>query len=358
MGSCAVLVDRYLSRNVLVGALVALFALLGVGFFLTFLSQIHNIGTGAFTASTAFAYAALTMPQTAYDMLPVASLIGAVFALGGLAAHQEMMILRVSGAGVFRLSRAVLWGGLVLGVGAVLLGEYIAPPAKRTAETLRVQKMYSQINTLGPGGVWLKVGDNVVHVLKVETSTRLSGVRIFELGPDQSIRAARKAASATWKGGKWTLHNVVGTRFAGNRTEPIRARSQAWDHFVPPATFRTLVVDPENLSWRGLLRYLDYLRANGLATARYETAFWHKMAAPVSVVIMVLLALPFSLGRMRRTGSGQRLAVGVVIGLIYYLVDRTVLEAGQAFRIAPIVDAWVPTVLLALVTVAALRRVR
>lgn len=352
------LVDRYLSRHVVIGVLVALLALLGVGFFLTFLSQIHNIGTGNFTVSTAFAYAALTMPQTAYDMLPVATLIGSVFALGGMAANRELMILRVSGAGMPRLARAVAWSGLVLAVGAVILGEFVAPPAKRTAETLRIQKMYSQINSLGPGGVWIKSGNSIVHVLKVETPTELSGVRIFALASGQSLQSVREAASATWRDGQWTLRNVVGTRIGTERTEPEDAKSQPWPQFVGPSTFRTLVVDPENLSWRGLLRYLSYLRSNHLATARYETAFWHKMAAPVSVLIMVLLALPFSLGRMRATGSGQRLALGVVIGLAYYLVDRTVLEAGQAFRIAPVLSAWTPTVLLAVVVALALRRVR
>jgi len=350
------LVDRYLSRTALLGALVALFALLGLGFFLTFLSQVHNIGTGSFTTATALTYAALTMPQTAYDMLPVATLIGVVFALGGLAAHQELMIMRVSGAGMLRLGRGVGWAGIILALGAVVLGEFIAPPAKRVAETIRVQKMYSQIDTLGAGGVWLKTGGDIVHVLKVENPTHLVGVRIYTLAPDHTVRAVRKADAATWAHGEWTLHHVRGTRLAGKQAERIESRSLRWKQFVAPSTFRTLVVDPENLSWRGMLRYLRYLRANGLATSRYETAFWHKLAAPFSVLIMVLLALPFSLGRMRSTGSGQRLALGVVIGLVYYLVDRTVLEAGQAFHIAPMLAAWAPTALLALTAAIALRR--
>ncbi len=73
---------------------------------------------------------------------------------------------------------------------------------------------------------------------------------------------------------------------------------------------------------------------------------------------MVLLALPFAIGRMRTTGTGQRLALGVVIGLAYYLVDRTVLEAGQAFRLAPLAAAWLPTAILAVAAAWALHRAR
>lgn len=352
------LIDRLLARNVFWGALITLAALLGVGFFLTFLSQVHNIGTGSFTAGTAFSYAALTMPQTAYDMFPVATLIGAVFALGALAANHELVVLRVSGAGMLRLARAVGWAGLALAALAVLLGEFVAPPAKRLAETIRVQKMYAQINTEGPGGVWLKAGDEIVHVLKVESSTDLSGISIFRDNSNGTLSTAVSAASATYSDGLWTLHQVSGTRFAAGRTEPVSQAQRPWPAFVLPATFQVLVVDPENLSWSELHRYLDYLQANGLATERYRVAFWHKVAAPVSAFLMVLLALPFAIGRLRSGGAGQRLAVGVVIGLIYYLVDRTVLQASTAFHLPALLAAWGPTTLLALAAGVALRSVR
>lgn len=352
------LTDRYLARNVLLGAIVALVALLGVGFFLTFLSEVKNIGIGSFSAETALRYAALTMPQTAYDMFPVATLIGAVFALGAMSANHELVALRTSGASMWRLARAVAWSGLALALIAVALGEFIAPPAKKLAETLRVQKMYAQINAVGPGGIWLKSGDEIVHVLKVESPTLLEGVRIYTMSTRGRLDAVSEAASASYADGGWTLHDLTATRFADQRLDSVKVPSRPWPDFVLPATFQVLVVDPENLSWRGLLRYLHYLRANGLATQRYRIAFWHKLAAPVSVLFMVLLALPFSVGRMRGTGTGQRLALGVVVGLVYYLVDRTVLEASAAFDVPVLVAAWLPTALLGAVAAVALRRAR
>lgn len=352
-------IDRYLARSVLTGVAVALFALVGIAFLLTMLSQLKNIGTGHFTTATAFAYAALTMPQTAYDMLPVATLIGAVFALGALASHQELMMMRASGASLWRLARSLSWAGLVLAIAAVVLGEFVAPPAKREAETVRAQRLYSQINAVGPGGVWLKAGDDVVQVLKVDTPTRLVDVNIFTLGVDTaSITEVRHARHADYENGHWVLYGIEGVRFGSDRAYRVKDAKQAWPNFVEPATFRTLVVSPENLSWRGLSDYIDYLRANHMASERYETAFWHKVSVPLAVWIMALLALPFALGRMRSSGAGQRLALGVVIGLFYYLVDQTTLEAGQAFHLLPLVAAWAPTALLAVATVLIMRRVR
>jgi len=352
------IVDRSLSKAVVLGALITLVALAGVGFFLTFLSQLHNIGTGDYTVSTAFLFAALALPQTVYDMFPVATLIGALFALGGLAAHQELMILRVSGADLWRLGRAAVWGGLALALLTVLLGEFVAPPAKRIAEIVRVQKMYSRINTVGAKGVWIKSGEEVVHVSDVVSATELGQLKIYTLGQGNRIKAVRRAKKATYESGHWVLHDVSGTRFKAGQTHKIAARRMDWTAFVVPSTFKVLAVNPGDLSWRGLSRYIGYLRANGLSSSRYETAFWHKIAVPVSVLLMVLLALPFALGRVRGGGAGQRLALGVVIGLVYYLIDRTVLEAGEGFRIAPLVTAWLPTALLAIAVSIAMRRAR
>ncbi|HYW77603.1 MAG TPA: LPS export ABC transporter permease LptG [Gammaproteobacteria bacterium] len=352
-------IDRYLTRSVLTGVAVALLALVGIAFLLTMLSQLKNIGTGHFTTATAFTYAALTMPQTAYDMLPVATLIGGVFALGALASNQELMMMRASGASLWRLARALSWAGLILAIAAVVLGEFVAPPAKREAETVRAQKLYSQINAVGPGGVWLKAGDDVVQVLKVDMPTRLADVNIFTLGADaNSITEVRHARRADYENGHWVLHDISGVRFGADRTYRVKAEKQVWTNFVAPATFRTLVVSPENLSWRGLEDYIGYLRANHMATERYETAFWHKVSVPVAVWIMVLLALPFALGRMRSTGAGQRLALGVVIGLVYYLLDQTTLEAGQAFHLLPLVSAWTPTALLGVTAAIIMHRAR
>lgn len=352
------LVDRSLSQAVLAGVFMALAVLAGILFFLTFLGQLDNIGTGDFSVSTAFVYAALALPQTVYEIMPVATLIGALFAIGALAARQELMIFRVSGASVWRLARAVFWGGLVLAFLTVLLGEFVAPPAKRIAETLRVQKMYAQIGAIGAGSLWLKSGNSIVHVLSVDSARHLAGVYIYTLNAEHEIVAIRQAKSATFGAGHWTLHHVRGTLFRDGRTEVVKARQRPWPSFVTPSTFEILTVSPEKLSWRKLSRYIAYLRANGLNSLRYRTAFWHKIAVPVSVLLMAFLALPFAIGRLRSGGAGQRLAVGVGIGLAYYLVDRAVLEASQGLRLMPMVAAWVPTLLLAIVTFFAMRRAR
>jgi lipopolysaccharide export system permease protein len=50
--------------------------------------------------------------------------------------------------------------------------------------------------------------------------------------------------------------------------------------------------------------------------------------------------------------------IGVVIGLAYYLASEMLANSGQIFRFDPALIAWLPSALLALVTVVALNRIR
>jgi lipopolysaccharide export system permease protein len=70
---------------------------------------------------------------------------------------------------------------------------------------------------------------------------------------------------------------------------------------------------------RALYSYVRYLRAQGLDTYKYELAFWSRIASQVSVLLMAALALPFVFGPLRSAGAGQRLMIGVMLGVVYFV---------------------------------------
>ena len=92
--------------------------------------------------------------------------------------------------------------------------------------------------------------------------------------------------------------------------------------------------------------------------AQHETAFWARIARTVAVAIIVVLAVPFAFGPMRSTGTGARTVVGVMIGVVFFLLARMLESGGAVFDVPPIIVAWTPTALLALITTIAVARVR
>ena len=73
---------------------------------------------------------------------------------------------------------------------------------------------------------------------------------------------------------------------------------------------------------------------------------------------MPMLGLAFVFGTLRTGGAGARLMIGVGIGLAYYLASEMLANSGQVFNLNPALVAWLPALLLLLITAFALGRVR
>jgi lipopolysaccharide export system permease protein len=100
------------------------------------------------------------------------------------------------------------------------------------------------------------------------------------------------------------------------------------------------------------------LRRNNLETASFEIGFWSRIARIFGVVIVTLLALPFVFGPLRSTGMGARTVVGILLGVLFFLVTRTIENGGQLFGLNPVLVGWLPTLVIGACTVAAISRTR
>ena len=77
-----------------------------------------------------------------------------------------------------------------------------------------------------------------------------------------------------------------------------------------------------------------------------------------SVFFAVLLAIPFVLGSLRSAGAGTRMMMGLLLGLAFFLLQRLIESSTVLFNLNPVLLAWLPTTLLALVTLGLLARAR
>ena len=103
---------------------------------------------------------------------------------------------------------------------------------------------------------------------------------------------------------------------------------------------------------------MQQLRSNGLETRAVEVAFWSRLSRSLSTVLLCVLAVAFVFGPLRSAGAGSRTVVGIVVGVAYFLVNRTLESSGDVYGLDPLLVAWAPAAGLAVVTVLALARVR
>lgn len=351
-------IDRHIAKQVIVNTLLVLFVLTALASLITFASEFSKVGQGQYTLADAAAYTLLYVPSQAYSMFVVAVLLGALLGLGDLATHNELMVLRTSGLSVMRLGVSALMGGMVLLVLCVLLGEFVAPPAQRYAQSRRSLLLYGQTNLLGAGGIWAKDGDTFLNVRQMNDRNSAYGIYIYRISGNHRLLSVVQAGSAVFRHRHWLLRDLHGTTLTGSEATVQNLPSLKWHTFLSPGLLSLFVVDSDSLSARGLYRYIQYLHRNGIDADRYIVAFWSRVAQPVSLFVMLLLALPFVFGPLRSASTGQRLVTGMLVGIGFFVFNSIFTQSGVVFGLNPIFTAWLPTALLALISSIAVMRIR
>lgn len=352
-------IRRYLFRSIIGTIALVLSVLLGLAAFIEFVTQLDDIGTGNYDVFQTFIYTLLKLPKLASQMLPMAVLLGSLLGLGGLANHGELVILRASGVSLFRLARSIMWTGVSLSLFALVLGEYVGPPLDNYARQYRAEAKHAGEAVATGQSAWIRDGDTFLNISRLTDDFRLGGIYVYRMDQDGGIAGIGRADSAgVDDANQWVLSNFEESLFAGNRVKTRKVRRSTQPNNLSPDLIALTVVRPDSLTGNELFRYVQYLKRNELDARRYEVAFWSRIAAAVAVTPMCVLALPFVFGRMRSSGSGAKMVVGLIVGLAYFLASRGLVDGGQVYQLDPLLIAWLPTVALAVVTMTAIMRTR
>jgi len=351
------ILDRYIGRTVIASSLTMLLVLVGIFAFFQFLDELENIGQGRYGIPQVIEYVALSMPYLAYQLFPMAALVGALLGLGVLVNHSEIPPTRAAGISLPRIVTAALKASLLLMLLAVIIGEFIAPVTEEMARTDRSIAMADQITLKSRYGFWSRDGSSYINIRKILPGDRIESIYIYEFDQSNRLRTSTYAKSASYQQGHWLLEEIRQSIIGDEQITRREARRAAWDSLLKPELLNIVLIRPESLSLWELVKYIDYLRTNGQRSLPYEQAMWVKLVYPLATVVMVLLAVPMVLGRVREVKLGQRVMLGALIGLLFHILNQTSSQLGMLYDFSPLLSATGPTLLTLVAALLLLRRV-
>ncbi len=351
--------DRYIVRAILGSVALVMTVLLVLGALFLFIEQQDDIGVGSFETIDAALFVFMNLPQQAWELLPIAALIGALIGLGSLARGSEIIVMRASGISTWRLAASTLLAGVILIIIEVALGEFLATPLQQAARQLKAFEKFTDVSFGGGGGAWVRDGNLIINVSRQSGERQFGGMTVFELSPEHRLRAIGRAARATADDSQaWVLSSYMESRFTRDRVLTRSAGERVLASNVSAEFLGLAVSDPRLLETRTLWSLIGYYRANGLDARPYEFAFWSRIARTLAIGFAVVLAIPFVLGSLRSAGAGARTLLGLAIGIAFFLLQRLIESGTVVFQLDPVVLAWLPTVLLATVALILLARAR
>lgn len=344
------LYQRYLGREVFAAIFLVLAAFMALFSFFDFIDELRAVGKEGYHVGHALLAVLLGLPALVYELIPIAALIGTLYALSTLARHSEITVLRASGLATRDLLFSLFRVAAVLAVLTFVVGEGLVPLAERTAQEIKARALNKAVAQQGfRSGVWIKDGKNFINVRQVEDERTLQALRIYQFSPTNELVSVTDAQTARYTGERlWQLSGVVRTRLDGERAWVERDDAGEWRSAIDPGLLSSLALTPERMSLVGLVDYTRHLSSNHQKAERYQIALWKKLIYPLSTLVMVALALPFGYSHNRIGGVSLKIFAGVMMGILFYALNGLFSNLGAINAWPPVATAIAPSALFML----------
>lgn len=342
---------RYFWQETSINILMIMLGLLAMFSFFDLIQELDGLGQGNYGISQMLVFVLLSIPGHIYDVVPVAVLVGMMYSLGTLARNSELVVMRVSGLSLLNIGWILVKVGMLFTALTFFVGELITPISEKMAQRLRVKATDSVIAQDFKSGLWVKDGKSFINVETVLPDASLLNVRIYEFDENFKLRSISVAKKGLYEDERWGLNEVTQTKFnTFKKIEQNNIQTQIfnkanWKSLIRPELLNVLLVAPEKMSAWNLYAFIQHLQANKQKTTRYDVALWSKMIYPLACMVMVILALPFGFIQQRTGGTSAKLFIGVMLGVVYQIMNRVFIHLGVLNDWPPLMSAVAPTIL-------------
>ncbi|CAM4310478.1 LPS export ABC transporter permease LptG [Pseudoalteromonas ostreae] len=337
--------DWYLGRSILQTTGFTLMVLVGISTLIKFIDQLRIVGRGSYDITTALLYTVYSMPGDLVIFFPMAALIGGLMGLGALASSSELVVMQVAGMSRLQIILSVMKTALFMALCMMALGEWGAPETQLKAKEMRNQAIHGGDVFTAQQGVWAKDGNNFINIENVDQNGVLHNLNMYQFDKSLQLTQITRAREAVGRENGWLLRNVNKVILGTEIITTQQVKEEFYDSQLTAEKLGVVSVKPEALSFTGLWSYLGYLKQNEQDTSTYELALWRKIMQPVSIAVMLLVALSFIFGPLRTVTMGARIIMGVITGITFYLSNQIFGPVVLVYQIPAIIGAILPSLL-------------
>lgn len=351
--SAAGTLARYFSLRFLI-AMLAMFAICCVLiFFVDFIEMLRRAGNydGNVPGLLLAWMTLLRLPSFSELVLPFAVLIGTVGIFLMLSRSSELIVVRAAGVSVWQFVLPAMIVAFLLGLVFVMLYNPLAALARAEAERLYTKAFDKQESLLKTknAGAWLREdgadGPSVIHALRSSNQgLELTGVTVFQYGPDESPTERIEARKAVLKDGRWELEDAWVSAVA---QEPALYKQYIVSTYLTPTQVRDTLGTEYSISFWDLPNFIEIAERAGLPATQYRVQYQLLLSRPFLLVTMVLIAATSSL-RAFRFGNVQLNAIGgIAAGFAFFVLAEVSRNFAMAGLTSAMAAAWIPIIIAA-----------
>ena len=368
------LIDRYVFKEWLIGFALTMGVVVGILILQNMYDSLPDLLDTEATFHEIIFYYALALPTYLPAILPIALLVSLLFTLGTLHRNNEIVAMRASGASLFRISRFLWLGGLVLSGLLLYLTASVVPLAVEKSRTFIDNLEFSAkgkqlddheiglIHNLGfdnrrDGRLWFmnRFSEKAWLGMGVSVHTR------DESGQELSRIAAKEAffddTRGFWvfKGGRELLFDPE----LGDWLRNLPFEEKIFEDFdEDPNLMLALHKKPKELSLFELRSIIDLVKPEENPSVHaYLVRYYSLFAAPFSCLVVVGIAVPFAVSGVR---TNPMIGVSKAMGFfaLFYVLISVASILGERQIISALIAAWIPNMVMLAMSVVLFARAR
>jgi lipopolysaccharide export system permease protein len=239
--------------------------------------------------------------------------------------------MRAAAISPARMAFPIAMVSLLLVAMVLVLQNLVIPKAEYSAAQLRGKTMVH----VGLSGIeeeagidadkefWTRNAGQFIRFSSVLPDRSLADVEVYLFDESGNLQRMLQSPKAQLlQDSAWLLRSVHDTQIDNRLPQSQFQDSLIWQALLSEKQARTMMMPVSSLASADLWRTIRRLEENGMNAEPQRIVFWTQMSIPVGVVGMALMALPFLLGSVRSVSVGQRIAMGGLIGISYYLIQQ------------------------------------
>jgi LPS export ABC transporter permease LptG/LPS export ABC transporter permease LptF len=342
------LLDRYVLARFLSTLVLVLASVLLLSLIVDYSEQVDEILKNHPSTAVVLGYYRAFLFSIFVDISPFAILIATLVCLGILSKNNEDTAFKASGVSVRRLGVPIVAAAAVGAMLAFAVGEYVLPIAKQKIRYRNVIHGHPEDWKLRTPAErnWYYGRDGRIWHRESAPGEVLLSPSIFEFDRSFDLVRRTSAREAAWDAGSkvWLLRQGWTRVLDGGKTVSFATFLEERTGGDPPNAFAAERRTPDEMRFRELQRYARRLKRTGYPTSGLETALQWKLARPLLLPVMALLALPFAF-RIGRRGALAGIGVGLVLGMVFLVSTAFFTKLGDVGALPPLLAAWSPHVL-------------
>jgi LPS export ABC transporter permease LptG len=280
-------------------------------------------------------------PFQMIQIIPFAALIGAIATMVMLNRSGEIIAIRASGVGPFRLAKGIVLGGLICAVFTIICSEYIVPKAvvmrNQLVDSLKGEKSIGAFDVS-----WMKSGRWIYTFQEYDLASKtLVGLKAFRrTNSNDSISQIWIADRAVYVTDtkRWMVVNRKKVKLAGGKVESVaKLPDRLFDLPYKPERLFKDERSPIELSFSELYMKVSEMKSASSQYRRYEVSLHVKIGYSLAALLLSLLGLKFGFTFERSSQIMKSLLLTIVIGIGYWFV----LSSARALVLSSTLPAWI-----------------